>query len=360
MRTVHLAVRTSIILAWASVSFAVDPYAGNDPYWILLHEPAVVEELKLSSRQRKEYRKLTDGLDLRFFPLRNKPRDEAVKGLAEITADARKALNTLLDPAQRKRLSEILFQKLGASMLLRDEVEAQMRYTNTQRTQVMEIIDATQLAVAALQKAVSDGQPREPLDKKFSELKTEEQKKLLQLLTPEQQTLWKKLVGSPFALSKLGRPAIKAPQLVDTGEWINSPPLRLDALHGKVVVVHFYACDCINCIHNYPSYRAWHDHFRDQDVVLIGIQTPETSAERDVAQVRKKAAEEKLVFPILMDGKSENWNAWGNSMWPAVYVLDQRGYLRHFWPGELKWQGNDGEKFIRERIEALLAEPGPQ
>jgi len=90
---------------------------------------------------------------------------------------------------------------------------------------------------------------------------------------------------------------------------------------------------------------------------MIGIHTPETAAERDAAHVRQKAAEAELSFPILIDGKSENWNAWGNSIWPCVYVIDKQGYLRHFWAGELKWQGNDGEKFLRDRIEALLNEP---
>jgi peroxiredoxin len=121
--------------------------------------------------------------------------------------------------------------------------------------------------------------------------------------------------------------------------------------------VHFYAADCINCIRNYPWYREWHQRFKDKPVALIGIHTPETEAERDASAVRKKAADAKLEFPILIDGRNENWNAWGNSMWPSVYVIDKRGYLRFFWPGELKWQGNDGEKYMRERIEQLLLEP---
>ena len=92
-------------------------------------------------------------------------------------------------------------------------------------------------------------------------------------------------------------------------------------------------------------------------MVLIGIHTPETEKERDVEQVRRKAAEEKLSFPILIDGKSENWAAWGNSVWPCVYLIDKQGYLRDLWPGELKWNGRDGEKYMREKIDWLLSEP---
>ena len=96
--------------------------------------------------------------------------------------------------------------------------------------------------------------------------------------------------------------------------------------------------------------------FGGDDFVMIGIHTPETAAERVTETVRKKAAAEKLLYPIVIDGKSENWNAWGNSMWPSVYLVDKRGYLRYFWPGELKWQGQDGEAYLQARMEELLAE----
>jgi peroxiredoxin len=250
-------------------------------------------------------------------------------------------------------------RRLGTQALLRDEVAAKMLYKGNEREQIKTIIDETQAAVAALEKQASEGQPREPLEKKFIELKTDEQKKILALLKPAQQTTWRTLVGANFDTSNLGRPVFKAPQLIDTGEWINSPPLALADLRGKVVVVHFYACGCINCINNYAWYRQWHDDFSNKGVVLIGIHTPETDAERDLKHVRRKAADDKLAFPILIDPKNENWNAWGNSMWPSVYLIDKRGYLRHFWPGELNWQGNNGHELMRQRIEELVAETYP-
>jgi thiol-disulfide isomerase/thioredoxin len=131
----------------------------------------------------------------------------------------------------------------------------------------------------------------------------------------------------------------------------------MHGLTGKVVVLHFYAFGCSNCIHNYPTYLEWQERFRDKDVVILGIHTPETAAEQDSATVKTKAADAKLQFPILIDGTKANWRAWGNSMWPSVYLVDKRGYLRHFWPGELKWQGATGDQWMRDRIEELLAEP---
>lgn len=347
----------AICLLSVSPAFALDPYASGDPYWLLIHEPPVIQELRLTKEQALKFQQLMDGVDLRFFPLRNKPNEEATKGFQALFGEVQTELKTLLKPEQQQRLNEILYRQLGTKTVLRDDVARQLNFTDTQREKIKQIMEATQKEITALEKEASSGKPREPLEKKFVELKTDEQKKVLELLKPEQQTGWRQLIGKPFDLTKLGHPAFKVPELIDSKEWINatSPP-SLAQSRGKVVVVHFYASGCINCIRNYPWYRQWSDAYQGKDVVMIGIHTPETNAERDVAGVRSKAAAEKFTFPILIDGKNENWNAWGNSMWPSVYVIDKRGYLRDFWPGELKWQGSDGEKFMRERIDVLLKE----
>jgi peroxiredoxin len=359
MRGVVLPVSLCAVFLCVAQARAVDPYAGGDPYWILIHEPAVVAELKLSTKQQRAYQTLTDDLDPRFFPLRNKPREEATAGLKKLVEEAQQRLKDLLQPKQQQRLTEIVLWRLSTAALLRDDVAERLKFSGTQRKMVRQIADETQQDVAAIEKQVSEGKPRAPLEKEFRDLKTEEQKLMLALLKPEQRTGWKQLLGENFDVAKLGQPAFKAPELIDTKEWINTKqPLQLARLRGKVVIVHFYACGCINCIHNYPSYRKWQEELLTKDVVMIGIHTPETEGERNLTHVRRKAAEEKLKFPILIDVKSDYWNAWGNSMWPSVYVIDKRGYLRNFWPGELKWQGSDGEKFLTERIEQLVAEPG--
>jgi peroxiredoxin len=94
-----------------------------------------------------------------------------------------------------------------------------------------------------------------------------------------------------------------------------------------------------------------------QGVVVIGIQTPETQPERDLTAICKAATDNRLEFPILMDLKSENWKAWGNTMWPTVYVIDKKGYLRHWWQGELNWQGATGDQTIERIADDLLKEP---
>lgn len=346
----------ALVLCWATQATAIDPYRGNDPYWILLHEPAVLKELKLTADQQAALRQRLDPLDLRFFALRNKPQQEAQAGAAKIISEAHALMDSLLSPARNKRLSEMLLQRNGVGGLLDDGLAKQLRQTAEQRQRIAEIVEETRAAIAEIEQELSAGKPREQLDKRFTEVKRNEYQQVQDLLEPEQRSAWQKMLGAPFDLAQLGRPAFKAPELIDTGDWINSRPLQLKDLQGKVVVLHFYAFGCINCIRNYPAYRAWHERFKEQGVVVMGIHTPETASERESENVRRKSVEEKFAFPVLIDGKNENWNAWGNSMWPSVYLIDKEGYLRHFWPGELNWQGAKGEEYMRQQIESLVGE----
>ena len=340
-------------------AFAIDPYLGNDPYWVLLHEPAVLKDLKLDAMQREAYGRLLDDLDLKFFPLRNQSVDEATAGMAKISQEVKTQLTTLLKPEQLRRIDQILLQFQGNNSFVRDDVATRLACTTAQRTRMKEIVAETE---AALAKSDQNGNeaPKETAEARFVRLKVDEQRKLIAVLKQEQLDAFKAMLGVPFPLAELRKPSFKAPELVNTREWINSKPLTIADQRGKVVVVHFYAAGCVNCIHNYPWYKHWHKLFDENEIVMIGIHSPETSSERDSNHVRRKAVEEKLEFPILIDGKSENWNAWGNSMWPSVYLIDKRGYLREFWPGELKWQGRDGERYMRDKIKSLLAEPASQ
>ncbi|MGE3313631.1 MAG: redoxin domain-containing protein [Planctomycetaceae bacterium] len=358
MRGLKSILAVLLVVIGSSSAIASESDAENQ-YWLLLHEPAAIAELKLSPSQQASFQSFLDELDLRYFPLRNKPTEVAIAGISKLAAEARAQLKTLLEPPQQKRLNELRLQQLGNRALLQEEVIQKLGYTESQKQKIREINEATQAGVAALQKEATDGKPRKLLEQKHAKLQTDQQKKIVAILKPEQIANLKSLYGAPFELSRLGRLKFKPPEFVDTGEWVNSEPRKLAELQGKVVVVHFYAFGCINCIHNYPWYRKWSDDFEGKDVVIVGIHTPETEKERSSESVRQKADEEKLKFPILIDGKNENWNAWGNSMWPTVYVIDRQGYLRAYWQGELKWQGSDGEKYLRERIETYLADRKP-
>jgi len=121
-----------------------------------------------------------------------------------------------------------------------------------------------------------------------------------------------------------------------------------------VVVVHFWTNGCINCIHNYPYYRAWQKKYKDdKNFLIIGVHTPEFDAEKDVARIKERMAKNKLTFAVAVDNGGANWKAWGNRFWPAIYLVDKNGTVRHRWEGEL---GNEGYKTVTAQIDELLAE----
>jgi len=361
MSRVRCAAPVLLAVLWVGPSclcMAADPFWGADPAWNLIHEPAVERELKLSPAKSREFRSLLDGLDARFFPLRNRPPDEAAKDVTETLAELTKKLESLLSESQFRRWAQIQTRQQGPAALLRPGLTSLMDYTPQQKDKLEQVISETLAATEELEKRAANGEPREPLEKQYASLKQDEVKQVASILSPAQKAIWQKALGREFDLTKLGHARFKAPELVDSGEWLNSAkPLTLESLVGKVVVLHFYAFGCINCIRNYPTYVDWQERFRDKDVVIIGIHTPETAAEQDSASVRQKANEAAFKFPVLIDREKANWNAWGNSMWPSVYLIDRRGYLRHFWPGELKWKGATGDIWMQERIDDLLSEP---
>jgi peroxiredoxin len=147
-----------------------------------------------------------------------------------------------------------------------------------------------------------------------------------------------------------------APEFAPGTTWLQSKPLTLATLRGQVVVVHFWTFGCINCIHNYPAYKAWHEQYAGKGVTIVGIHTPEFQREADVERVRAKAEQNGLKFPIAVDRDEQNWKAWNNRYWPSIYLVDKRGRVRHNWEGELGSPGSDGERLLRQQIDELLAE----
>jgi thiol-disulfide isomerase/thioredoxin len=145
---------------------------------------------------------------------------------------------------------------------------------------------------------------------------------------------------------------VPAPEFTGVTAWINSKPLKLADQKGKVVVIHFWTNGCINCIHNYPHYRAWQDKYKgEKNFLMIGVHTPEFDAEKDVDRIKDRMAKNKLTFAVAVDNDGANWKAWGNQYWPSIYLVDKTGTVRHRWEGEL---GDDGYKKVTGQIDELL------
>ena len=147
---------------------------------------------------------------------------------------------------------------------------------------------------------------------------------------------------------------VAAPEFAGVAEWLNAKPMKMADQKGKVVVVHFWTNGCINCIHNYPHYRAWQDQYKEnKDLIIVGIHTPEFDAEKNIDRIKERMAKNKLTFAVAVDNDGATWKAWGNRYWPSVYLVDKAGNVRHRWEGEL---GEDGAKKVARLIDGLLAE----
>lgn len=150
---------------------------------------------------------------------------------------------------------------------------------------------------------------------------------------------------------------VAAPELDGIEAWVNTKPLALKNLKGKVVVLHFWTFGCINCVRNYPAYTGWHKDFADKGVVVLGVHTPETEGEKIVERIREQVKQNEIKYPVAVDAAAKTWKAWDNRWWPSTYLIDKEGFVRYRWDGELNWKELKGEKAMRERIELLLAEP---
>ena len=322
----------------------------------LLHTPEVHQELKLNSKQVTELESLFAEIDGPWFHLRNQSQQQQLPILDSLDHRVHSWLAEHVTHEQRERLRQIELQAQNVRMLLRNDVALELKLESMQQERFARLARSTDAAQSALQKAVMSGEPSDELQSKAKAAAKAEQDAVRKVLKPEQLQRLQKTLGESFETSKLKRIYPMAPEFVAVEDWLNSGPLTLKELRGKVVLVHFYAFQCHNCHANFEIYRRWHDQWHEKGVVVVGIQTPETSQERDPAAVKSAAAERKLGFPIMVDVASKNWDAWGNTMWPTVYVVDKHGYLRQWWQGELNWKGATGDKSIEQGVEQLLAE----
>ena len=116
--------------------------------------------------------------------------------------------------------------------------------------------------------------------------------------------------------------------------WLNSEPLTPDGLRGRVVLVDFWTYTCINWLRTLGYVRAWHEKYADQGLVVIGVHTPEFPFERDPENVRWAARHQRVAYPIALDPDFAVWRAFSNNYWPAVYIADAEGAIRHMHFGE--------------------------
>jgi len=148
-----------------------------------------------------------------------------------------------------------------------------------------------------------------------------------------------------------------APAFSGIQQWLNTPggqPVSLASLKGKVVLVDFWAYSCINCQRELPHVEAWDKAYASDGLEVVGVHTPEYAFEHVPSNVAAGVRRLSLTFPVALDNSYGTWNAYDNQSWPASYLIDASGQIRHVSIGEGDYSGE--EQLIRQLLSA--AHPG--
>lgn len=146
---------------------------------------------------------------------------------------------------------------------------------------------------------------------------------------------------------------VAAPELTGLTNWINSPPLQLSQLKGKVVLIDFWTYSCINCLRTLPNIEKWYQTYADKGFVVIGVHTPEFAFEHVPSNVQAAVKAHGLTYPVALDNNYGTWNAFNNNSWPADYLIDKNGNVREVHLGEGDYNKSE------QAIQSLLGDKGP-
>ena len=162
--------------------------------------------------------------------------------------------------------------------------------------------------------------------------------------------------GSGTSTNASGLPVLanSMPEFSGIAAWLNSTPLTPADLKGKVVLVDFWTYSCINCIRTLPYTTSWYGKYKDKGFVVIGVHTPEFAFEKVQSNVEAAMKQFGIAYPVALDNDYGTWNNYSNEYWPAEYLFDAQGRLRHYQFGEGKY--DETEKAIQD----LLKEAGEQ
>jgi cytochrome c biogenesis protein CcdA/thiol-disulfide isomerase/thioredoxin len=146
-----------------------------------------------------------------------------------------------------------------------------------------------------------------------------------------------------------------APQFANTEDWFNTPgnrPLPLAGLRGHVVIIDFWTYTCINCLRTLPFLEGLYAQYHKYGLEIVGVETPEFTFEQEAGNVSQAIRSDGIHYPVVQDNRYGTWNAWQNQYWPAEYLIDAKGQVRHYQPGEGDYKQSEAA------VRALLADAG--
>jgi cytochrome c biogenesis protein CcdA/glutathione peroxidase-family protein len=149
-----------------------------------------------------------------------------------------------------------------------------------------------------------------------------------------------------------------APDLIGIDAWINSSPIELKHLKGKVVLIDFWTYSCINCVRTLPYLKAWSEKYKDDGLVIIGVHTPEFDFEKKLANVQNAVTQYGLTYPVALDSTFKTWQNFKNQYWPAHYLIDQTGKVVYTHFGEGSYDVTENNiRFLLGKKTASTSQP---
>jgi len=138
-----------------------------------------------------------------------------------------------------------------------------------------------------------------------------------------------------------------APDLA-AGNWINSEPLKLKDLRGRVVLIDFWTFGCLNCRNTLPSIKSWHERYRDKGLTVVGVHSPEFDYEKKAENLRREVASLEIRYPVVSDNDYQTWDAYNVGAWPTIFLIDKQGRIRWSHVGEGNY--DEAERIIQQLL----------
>jgi len=159
------------------------------------------------------------------------------------------------------------------------------------------------------------------------------------------------MIGVVFYFAPLSfAKSLQAPEILSS-TWINSKPLKMEDLRGKVVMVEFWTFGCWNCRNIEPYVKEWHQRYAKDGLVIIAVHSPEFDYEKEIEKVKSYVQENNISYAVPIDNEFRNWRQYRNRYWPTLYVIDKKGTIQYTRIGEGAYTQTE------KAIQRLLAEP---
>lgn len=216
-------------------------HTAAQPFLLLIRDPIVHQDLQLTEEQVRALVKANDQLDADMWSTRNKTPQDRADTLNQLILATKGQLASILSKEQVDRIDQIELWVLGVKSVARDDVAQRLDLDSQQREMIRKVLQTSQQETSQLHQRLQEGGNKAELDREYRQVQIDMQQGIVAVLNEQQKQKWRALLGRRVDVSKLGRIKFKAPEFQPGSGWVNSEPLTMEKLKGKVVALHFYA-----------------------------------------------------------------------------------------------------------------------